>query len=153
MVTHTNNCPKLHDAAWPGLVGKGPDSELPIEVASSPTRKLVSDDRMIVWVKEDRGNNMLTIALPIETENRLKGEASRHGLDVSDYARQLIETALFKPKVDQVTIDLLDRWEREQATDDPEEIARRQKEFEEFKEGMNRNRLEMEGPDSRKIYP
>ena len=27
-----NNFPKLHNAAWPGLVGKGPDSEPPIEL-------------------------------------------------------------------------------------------------------------------------
>jgi sugar phosphate isomerase/epimerase len=30
--THTNNFPKLHNAAWPGVVGKGPDSEPPIEL-------------------------------------------------------------------------------------------------------------------------
>jgi hypothetical protein len=30
--THPNNYPKLHNAAWPGLVGKGPDSEPPIEL-------------------------------------------------------------------------------------------------------------------------
>ena len=29
---HTNNYPKLHNAAWPGLVGKGPDSEPPIDL-------------------------------------------------------------------------------------------------------------------------
>src|SRR3954462_15309666 len=28
----TNNYPKLHSAAWPGLVGKGPDSEPPIDL-------------------------------------------------------------------------------------------------------------------------
>ena len=37
----TNNYPKLHNAAWPGLVGKGPDSEPPIDldtmIASPPT--------------------------------------------------------------------------------------------------------------------
>lgn len=27
----TNNFPKLHNATWPGIVGKGPDSEPPIE--------------------------------------------------------------------------------------------------------------------------
>jgi len=27
--THTNNYPKLHNAAWPGLVGKGPDADEP----------------------------------------------------------------------------------------------------------------------------
>ena len=30
--THTHNYPKLHNAAWPGLVGKGPDSEPPIDL-------------------------------------------------------------------------------------------------------------------------
>ncbi len=30
MTTHTNHWPKLHNAAWPGVVGKGPDSEPPI---------------------------------------------------------------------------------------------------------------------------
>ncbi|MCA9099908.1 MAG: TIM barrel protein [Pirellulales bacterium] len=29
---HVNNFPKLHNAAWPGVVGKGPDSEPPIEL-------------------------------------------------------------------------------------------------------------------------
>jgi sugar phosphate isomerase/epimerase len=30
MPPHSNNSPKLHNAAWPGVVGKGPDSEPPI---------------------------------------------------------------------------------------------------------------------------
>src|SRR5271166_6449476 len=30
--TTRNNFPKLHNAAWPGVVGKGPDSEPPIEL-------------------------------------------------------------------------------------------------------------------------
>jgi hypothetical protein len=29
---HRNNFPKLHNAAWPGVVGKGPDSEPPIDL-------------------------------------------------------------------------------------------------------------------------
>src|SRR5438034_1298485 len=32
MAQHPNNYPKLHNAAWPGLVGKGPDSEPAIEL-------------------------------------------------------------------------------------------------------------------------
>lgn len=96
---------------------------------------------------------MLTISLPPEVEDRLKVEASRKGLESADYARKLIEDALSKPPIDQVTLDLLKQWDLEDATDDPEEIARRQKETAEFMEGMNRNRLEMEGPLSRKIYP
>ena len=30
--SHPNNFPKLHNAAWPGVVGKGPDSEPPIDL-------------------------------------------------------------------------------------------------------------------------
>src|SRR3954463_9065190 len=29
---HKNTSPKLHNAAWPGLGGKGPDSEPPIDL-------------------------------------------------------------------------------------------------------------------------
>ncbi len=32
MSTQSNNYPKLHNAAWPGVVGKGPDSEPPIDL-------------------------------------------------------------------------------------------------------------------------
>src|SRR5580704_14967849 len=32
MTTTRNNFPKLHNAAWPGVVGKGPDSEPPIDL-------------------------------------------------------------------------------------------------------------------------
>jgi sugar phosphate isomerase/epimerase len=32
LTDHSNNFPKLHNAAWPGVVGKGPDSEPPIEL-------------------------------------------------------------------------------------------------------------------------
>ncbi len=31
-MAHPNNYPKLHNAAWPGVVGKGPDSEPPIDL-------------------------------------------------------------------------------------------------------------------------
>src|SRR5438128_9869911 len=31
-MNHSNSFPKLHNATWPGVVGKGPDSEPPIEL-------------------------------------------------------------------------------------------------------------------------
>src|SRR5688500_12077081 len=31
-MANNNNYPKLHNAAWPGLVGKGPDSEPPVDL-------------------------------------------------------------------------------------------------------------------------
>jgi sugar phosphate isomerase/epimerase len=32
VASHPNNYPKLHNASWPGVVGKGPDSEPPIDL-------------------------------------------------------------------------------------------------------------------------
>src|SRR5271154_5283591 len=32
MIKHSNSFPKLHNAAWPSVVGKGPDSEPPIDL-------------------------------------------------------------------------------------------------------------------------
>ena len=32
MTEHANNYPKLHNAAWPGVVGKGDDGEPPIDL-------------------------------------------------------------------------------------------------------------------------
>ena len=96
---------------------------------------------------------MLTITLPEETEARLKKIASKRGeLGPAEYALLFIENELTRIETDP-TLALFEQWEREQATDDPDEIARREKEWEEFKEEMNRSRLEMEGPNSRKPFP
>ena len=35
MSEHSNQHPKLHNAAWPGVVGKGPASEPPIDPMES----------------------------------------------------------------------------------------------------------------------
>lgn len=94
---------------------------------------------------------MLTITLRPDVENRLQDAARRQGVAPAEYANKLLEQAL--PHRDQATIDLLNKWEAEDETDDPEEIARRQVEFEEFKAGMNRNRVESDGPNARIPYP
>src|SRR5206468_3027720 len=93
----------------------------------------------------------MTIQLSPDIENRLKTEAQRRGLNLSECASQLLDQAL--PKPDHATLDLLAKWDEEDATDDPEEIARRQREAEEFLQNLARNRLEMEGPNARKIWP
>jgi hypothetical protein len=100
----------------------------------------------------------MTIQLPPEVEARLSEEAHRRGVAPTDFAAKLIEQGLPRSAApgagpNQAAIELLKRWEQENATDDPAELARRQKEYEEFKEAMNRNRLEMEGPSARKVYP
>ena len=98
----------------------------------------------------------MTITIPRELEDRLKGEASRQGVDAATYAQRLIERGLPGPQPvrdNRASLAVLDQWERDTDTSDPAEIARRNEEFEQFKESMNRNRLESEGPDARKIYP
>jgi hypothetical protein len=95
----------------------------------------------------------MTLKLAEDLESRLKERAARLGLEPDAYASKLIEQGLAAPHPNQATLDLLAKWDEEEATDDPEEIARRNREFEEFKESLNRSRLEMEGPNARKPFP
>jgi hypothetical protein len=78
----------------------------------------------------------MTLTFAPEIESALKEEAARHGIEAEDYA-----------------LDLFARWAREDATDDPAELARRQQEGEEFMQNLARNRMEMEGPNARKLWP
>jgi len=96
---------------------------------------------------------MITIALPPEIEDRLKGEASRRGLAAEEYAQKIIIEHLPVSNATASLSDLFAEWDAEDHTDDPAEIARRNQEFEEFKASMNRNRLEMEGPGARRLFP
>ncbi|MGD0769999.1 MAG: hypothetical protein ABSB42_17580 [Tepidisphaeraceae bacterium] len=98
----------------------------------------------------------LIIDLNAEAESRLKTAATRQGIKPEAYAKQIIEEHL--PASDdggtsQATLELLARWDAEDATTDAEEIASRRKEVDDFKNAMNENRLQAEGPGSRKIYP
>ena len=95
----------------------------------------------------------MTIKIPPDVGSQLKKEAQRQGLDADTYATTLIKRGLPKAVPDQGTPDLLARWAAEDATDDPDEIQRRNEEAEQFMRGLARNRQEMEGPHARKIWP
>lgn len=98
----------------------------------------------------------LHIQLNSESESRLKSAASRRGLEPEAYAKQILEQNLPTSDTvakDQATLDLLAKWDAEDETSDTAEIEARGRELEEFKQAINRNRLESEGPDSRKIFP
>jgi hypothetical protein len=96
---------------------------------------------------------MLVLTLPEDIESRLKSIADRLGIDPADYANKLLARALPPAKVDQATLDLLARWDIEDQTDDPKEIAKRQKDFEDLKNALNETRRITEGPDARMIFP
>lgn len=93
----------------------------------------------------------MTITLRPEVETRLQEAAKREGIEPAEYANKLLDQAL--PHPNQSTIDLLNKWEADNWTDDPEEIARRQAEGEEFMRSLAQNRVDMEGPNARKLWP
>jgi len=95
----------------------------------------------------------VSVDIPTDLEARLRDEAARAGLSPEDYIRRLIERHLPSAGAARQTLDLLAQWEAEDATNDPAELERRRREAEEFMEGMNRNRLESEGPAARTAYP
>jgi hypothetical protein len=97
----------------------------------------------------------LTLEIPPELQTRLKTEAERRGMNEADFAKQLLDRNLppVSPAIDRATLDLLAQWDREDQTEDAEEIARRNRDFEELKEGLNRNRAESGGPGARRVFP
>jgi len=92
----------------------------------------------------------LMIDIPAEMERRLKSEAARLGIDESEYAQRLIERGLppITPSVDQATLDLIAKWDAEDATADPAELARRRRQWEEFRKSLNDNSI-----SGRPVYP
>jgi hypothetical protein len=104
----------------------------------------------------------LTISLPAEAEARLRERAQAVGQDPARYAAQLLTEELAGPissvasgtqGANAATLKLLEQWEHDEQTDDPAELARRQREGEELMENLNRNRREMEGDQARKLWP
>jgi hypothetical protein len=95
----------------------------------------------------------MTIALPDDLEKRLRTQAARLGLLPDQYAAELIARQLPPEPREQSLAELFAEWAAEDATDDPAEIARRNAEFEELKQEMNRTRREAEGPNARIPFP
>lgn len=102
----------------------------------------------------------VTLNLRPEVEAEIAQKAVAQGATLPDYIEKLIAEAvkrqplppLLSPeeqrKKNQAAIDMLNEWDEEDKTDDPEEIARRQAEWEAFKKGMNENHS-----SNRIIYP
>ena len=84
----------------------------------------------------------LTLDLPAELETRLRSAAQSRGVAPEEWVKAMLEQNLPLPKTKGANslAELFAQWEAEDATDDPAEIARRQKEWEELKQAMNENR-------------
>ena len=99
----------------------------------------------------------LQIELPADVQARLHARATDLGVAPAEYVKQLIVSHLppapAPPPANGSLAKLFAEWDAEDATDDPGEIERRNREFQELKEAMNRNRVETEGPDARRVWP
>ena len=100
----------------------------------------------------------MTLNLKPEMEAEIAQKAAAEGTGVSDYLEKIIEKTV-KPEPaaartqtqlekNQAALAVLRQWREEDKTDDPEEIARRQAEWEEFKKDMNENHT-----SSRVLFP
>jgi hypothetical protein len=85
----------------------------------------------------------LTIDLSPDEEVRLRVAAEKEGLEPEECARRLLTSQLPSLKPGEATRALFAAWAAEDATDDPEEIARRNQEWEELKAQMNATRAEL----------
>ena len=98
----------------------------------------------------------LTLELPQETEARLFREAAKQGLDAPTFVRRLIEANLPEPlepiltEKQKANLSLLDAWEAEDATDDPESLRQREADLKSFAARMNANRAAEGRPP---VYP
>lgn len=92
----------------------------------------------------------MTVSLDLspDVRSRLEAQAVACGLTVEAYLQSLIEHAARQGAPGAATRALFAKWHKEDKTDDPTEIAARQKEFEEFKAAMNASR-----PGQRPLFP
>ncbi len=100
----------------------------------------------------------VTLNLKPEVEAEITQQADAEGVTLQQRIDSMIAEAVKRRspplspeeqrKKNQAAIDLLNQWDEEDKTDDPEEITRRQAEWEEFKKGMNESHT-----SNRIIYP
>jgi hypothetical protein len=85
----------------------------------------------------------VSIELTPEEEARLQAAAQEQGLDPAECARRVLGEHLPALKRGEATRALFAAWAAEDATDDPKEIAQRNREWEELKAQMNASRAEL----------
>jgi hypothetical protein len=71
-----------------------------------------------------------------ELEAQLQESAKASGLTVDQYLSRLIEEAV-PVRRDEAALSLLDTWEKEDTTDDRDELEKRRREWRSLKTAMN----------------
>jgi DNA-binding PucR family transcriptional regulator len=88
---------------------------------------------------------MLTITLEADMEDRVKREAARQGVAADALVTSIIDQGLPSRVLSgdgRTTAKLVEQWRREDATDDPIELARRQRETDDLLLALDRHRTE-----------
>jgi len=89
----------------------------------------------------------VTLELEPELDSHLRAVAHAEGVSVEQYLRRLIAGAVRSGPAEPA-LALLQEWEEEDATEDPDEIARRKRDWEAFREALSRSHS-----SSRVIFP
>ena len=89
----------------------------------------------------------LIIDLTPEEEARLRAAAANQGVEPAEVARRVLVEHLPALSHGASTLELFAAWDAEDATDDPAELAARNREWEDLKSSLNANRAATgEGP-------
>jgi hypothetical protein len=81
----------------------------------------------------------VTFDVPPELDEQLKELARAEGMTIETYLTRLVAQAV-SAQPGRAASTLLQAWEAEDFTEDPEELARREREWEALKEALNANR-------------
>ncbi len=89
----------------------------------------------------------LTVEIEPELDSLLRKLAEAEGVSVEQYVRRLVARAV-RTRSGSGALALLREWDSEDATDDPEEAVHRKRDWEAFREAMNRSHS-----SDRVLYP
>ncbi len=91
----------------------------------------------------------LTLDLPADIVERLQRGAAEAGVPVEKYAQRVLDSGIplaVPGAAPNATLSLLADWARQDATNDPNELAARQRDLDDLATSLNRNRLQSGGP-------
>jgi len=83
----------------------------------------------------------ITLHLKPDVQSRVAAQAAASGLPVDAFVERIIEEFATATQIADPTLALFARWDAEDATDDPAEIAARNREWEDLEASLKAHRL------------